>query len=206
MIHLAGRTVLITGASAGIGRATAVLLSQLGTLANTLDRNNYTKYAAAGVSDYYLRPFPQFNQVIYGSNDGKAFYNSLQVSLRRNLGALKYTLNYTWSKSLDNSSVDGNGFTSPLDNANFHLNYARSDVDRPHVFTYQVTYTLPVGRGRALGGSMPHWLDSIAGGWDLGVTGVWESGGPMSISSGRITGPSANVTALADFNGNRNIG
>jgi NAD(P)-dependent dehydrogenase (short-subunit alcohol dehydrogenase family) len=30
MIHLAGRTVLITGASAGIGRATAVLLSQLG--------------------------------------------------------------------------------------------------------------------------------------------------------------------------------
>ena len=186
--------------------STALTQGQLGTLANTLDRNNYTKYAAAGVSDYYLRPFPQFNQVIYGSNDGKAFYNSLQVSLRRNLGALKYTLNYTWSKSLDNSSVDGNGFTSPLDNANFHLNYARSDVDRPHVFTYQVTYTLPVGRGRALGGSMPHWLDSIAGGWDLGVTGVWESGGPMSISSGRITGPSANVTALADFNGNRNIG
>jgi hypothetical protein len=184
---------------------TTIAQGQLGALANILDRTNYTRYAAAGVSDYYLRPFPQFNQVVYGSNDGKSIYDSLQVSLRRNLGALKYTFNYTWSKSLDNSSVDGNGFTNPLDNNNLNLNYGRSDADRPHVFTYQVMYTLPVGHGKALGRKMPRWLDSIAGGWDLGVMGGWESGGPMTILSGRVTGPGT-ATTTADYNGDRNIG
>jgi hypothetical protein len=191
-------------AVSGLG-STAISQGQLGSLANTLDRTNYTKYAAAGVSDYYLRPFPQFNQLIYGSNDGKSFYDSLQVSLRRNLGALKYTFNFTWSKSLDNGSVDGNGFTNPLDNNNLNLNYGRSDYERPKVFTYQVMYTLPIGHGKALGGSMPNWADSILGGWDLGVMGVWESGPPMTISSGRATGPGT-ATALADYSGDRNIG
>ncbi|MGA2772145.1 MAG: TonB-dependent receptor [Bryobacteraceae bacterium] len=191
-------------AVSGLG-STAISQGQLGTLANTLDRTNYTKYAAAGVSDYYLRPFPQFNQLIYGSNDGKSFYDSLQVSLRRNLGALKYTFNFTWSKSLDNGSVDGNGFTVPLDNNNLNLNYGRSDYERPKVLTYQIMYTLPIGNGKALGGSMPHWADSILGGWDLGAMGVWESGPPMTISSGRATGPGT-ATATADYNGDRNIG
>jgi hypothetical protein len=185
--------------------STAISQGQLGSLANTLDRNNYTKYAAAGVSDYYLRPFPQFNQVIYGSNDGKSFYDSLQVSLRRNLGALKYTFNFTWSKSLDNGSVDGNGFTNPVDNNNLALQYGRSDYERPKVLTYQVMYTLPIGNGKALGGSMPHWANSILGGWDLGAMGVWESGPPMTILSGRATGPGT-ATAMADYNGDRNIG
>ena len=191
-------------AVSGLG-STAITQGQLGTLANTLDRTNYTKYAAAGVSDYYLRPFPQFNQVIYGSNDGKSFYDSLQVSLRRNLGALKYTFNFTWSKSLDNGSVDGNGFTAPLDNNNLNLNYARSDYERPKVLTYQIMYTLPIGKGKALGGSMPQWANSILGGWDLGAMGAWESGPPMTISSGRVTGPGT-ATATADYVGDRNIG
>jgi hypothetical protein len=200
--------VKIFGTSAAAVSAlgsTAISQGQLGTLANTLDRTNYTRYAAAGVSDYYLRPFPQFNQVVYGSNDGKSFYDSLQVSLRRNLGALKYTFNFTWSKSLDNGSVDGNGFTVPLDNNNLNLNYGRSDYERPKVLTYQIMYTLPIGNGKALGGSMPHWADSILGGWDLGAMGVWESGPPMTISSGRATGPGT-ATATADYNGDRNIG
>jgi hypothetical protein len=191
-------------AVSGLG-STAITQGQLGTLANTLDRTNYTKYAAAGVSDYYLRPFPQFNQVIYGSNDGKSFYDSLQVSLRRNLGALKYTFNFTWSKSLDNGSVDGNGFTAPLDNNNFNLNYGRSDYERPKVLTYEIMYTLPIGKGKAVGGDLPHWADSILGGWDLGALGAWESGPPMTISSGRVTGPGT-ATAAADYNGDRNIG
>jgi hypothetical protein len=127
------------------------------------------------------------------------------VSLRRNLGALKYTFNFTWSKSLDNGSVDGNGFTAPLDNNNLNLNYARSDYERPKVLTYQVMYTLPIGKGKALGGDMPHWADSILGGWDLGAMGAWESGPPMTISSGRVTGPGT-ATAAADYNGDRNIG
>src|SRR5262249_240746 len=51
----------------------------LGTVANNLDRQQYTRYAAAGVSQFYLRNFPQFNRFIYGTNDGRSYYDSLQM-------------------------------------------------------------------------------------------------------------------------------
>ena len=71
----------------------------MGTAANTIDVNNYTKYAAAGISEYYLRRFPQFSSVLLGNNDGRSEYNSLQVRLQRQFGALRVAANYTWSKS-----------------------------------------------------------------------------------------------------------
>src|ERR1019366_4741601 len=75
---------------------------QVGTAANTVDVNNYTKYAAAGTSEYYLRHFPQFSTVLFGNNDGRSAYNSLQVRLQRQFGALRVAANFTWSKAMDN--------------------------------------------------------------------------------------------------------
>ena len=59
-----------------------------GTAAATIDQSFYTKYAGAGVSQYYLRNFPQFQSVLLGNNDGRSEYNSLQVRLQRQIGAL----------------------------------------------------------------------------------------------------------------------
>jgi len=77
-----------------------------GTAANTVDTSaaNYSRYAAAGLSNFYIRNFPQCNQFIYGTNDGRSHYNGLQMSLSRNAGGLRATVNYTYSKALDNSS------------------------------------------------------------------------------------------------------
>jgi hypothetical protein len=177
------------------------------TLADNLDSvaSNNSKYAAAGVSNFYLRNFPQFFQLIYGNNDGRSYYDSLQASLRRTAGALRMTANYTFSKSMDNISVDGNGFTSPIDNFNFGLNRARADFDRPHVFSFTGIYTLPIGKGHRFGGDMPRWADSLLGGWDFGALAIWESGSPMTISSGRTTGPSTNNSWI-NYGGDRNVG
>jgi len=41
-------------------------------------------------------------------------------------------------------------------------------------------YTLPIGRGKLLGGGMPDWLDRLAGGWELGSLGFLTSGSPMT--------------------------
>jgi hypothetical protein len=91
---------------------------QVGTAANTIDVNNYAKFAAAGVSQFYLRRFPQFSNVLYGNNDGRSEYNSLQARLQRQFGALRVGANYTWSKSIDNvlsasTGGEGNGFAAP---------------------------------------------------------------------------------------------
>jgi hypothetical protein len=36
----------------------------VGTVANTIDTSEYTAYVTAGLSQYYLRNFPQFQQLL----------------------------------------------------------------------------------------------------------------------------------------------
>jgi hypothetical protein len=125
--------------------------------------------------------------------------------VHRSVGALRIGGNYTWSKSLDDGSSDGTSFAQPIDDFNIRLNKARSDYDRPHVFNGTLTYTLPVGRGKAFGNSMPHWMDNLIGGWDLGSIITWESGAPFTVSSQReTTGIQANT--WANYTGDRNAG
>jgi hypothetical protein len=176
----------------------------VGTAATNLDRTYYTRYGAAGVSDYYLRNYPQYNQVIMGTNSGRSYYNSLQVSVRRNMRALQVFANYTFSKSIDNASAEGNGYTAPFDSYNLILDRARSDWDRPHSFNSSVTYILPFGRGKTFGRDMPQWADTIIGGWELGSLLIWQSGSVFTVGSSRAT--TWGGTTWANYNGDRNIG
>ena len=184
---------------------TTIDRGEVGIGADTVDLTHYGKYAGAGVSDFYLRNYPQFNKVIVGTNDGRSYYNSFQLSLRRQSGALRFVANYTFSKTMDNISTEGNGFTSPIDNFNVRLNLARSDYDVPHTFNSRFVYTLPFGKGRPYASSAPIWLDSLIGGWDVGLLTLWQSGRVVTYLSGRGTGPTA-ASSFADYTGDRNIG
>jgi hypothetical protein len=170
-----------------------------------MDRTYYGKYEDADVPDSYLRNYPQYIDLRVGTNNGRAYYDSLQIQLRRQTGALKFYANYTFSKSIDNTSVDGNGYTAPWDSYNLKLNRARGDYDRPQVLNYQIIYTLPIGKAHRFGGSLPRWADSLVGGWDIGMLGIWESGPVYAVSSGRAT-TAGGVNSFADYNGDRNIG
>ncbi len=193
-----------SAAISGIGRNT-LELGAVGSAADSMDRGQYPLYVNAGVSDFYLRNYPQFNQVVVGTNDGRSYYNSLQLSLRRQAGALKFLVNYTYSKSMDNITVDGAGFTSPIDNFNVRLNRGRSDFDMPHVLNSTLTYTLPVGKGRRFAAAAPPWVDSLIGGWDIGMLMLWQSGQTITYLSGRSTGPTTG-SSFVNYDGDRNIG
>jgi hypothetical protein len=195
--------------------ANPVRQGAVGAAANTVDTTGFSRFQAAGVSPYYLRNFPQFTQVWYSTNLGRSAYDSLQISIRRQQGALKGALNYTWSKTIDNASVDGSGNTALLDSYNLKINRAISDINRPHTLNWVVSYTLPIGRGRLLGGNMPEWVDKLAAGWEVGSLGVITSGAPMSITSGILTGSNqfsfgpfaTNIGHLVDYRGtDRSIG
>ncbi|MCS7024984.1 MAG: TonB-dependent receptor [Bryobacteraceae bacterium] len=193
-------------AVAGVGGATILAQGLLGTAADNVDRTTgFPRYAAAGVSDFYLRNFPQWNQVWVGTNVGRSWYDSFQLSVRRTAGSLRLQANYTWSKNLDVISVDGNGFTNIIDNYNFNQFRGRADVDRPHSFNGSAIYVLPIGQGKFIGRNMPSWANRIVGGWEIGSLMVWQSGSVLTVSSARRTGP-ANVATWANYTGNRNIG
>jgi len=193
-----------TAAVTSIG-ATTLQQGLVGTAAGTVDQTFYPRYAAAGVSDFYLRNFPQYNQVLRGDNNGLSWYDSLQVSFRRQAGDLRFFVNYTWSKSLDNTSVDGNGFTAPIDNYNLNLNKGRGDFDRPHSLNYSVIYAIPVGKGKRFGSSMPGVANALIGNWELGFLGIAQSGSTFTVGSGRRTAGSTSGT-WANYSGDRNIG
>ena len=195
--------------------ATPVRQGSVGAAANTIDTSNYTRYAAAGVSQFYLRNFPQFTNVILTTNAGRTYYDSLQLSLRRQVGSLKGAINYTFSKTIDNVSTDGGGNNGPLDNFNLRLNRTVSDIHRPHTFNWSASYSIPFGKGKLIGGNMPGWLDRFAAGWEIGSLGIITSGQPLGISSGIYTGPNlndfgplgSNIGSLANYSGtDRSIG
>lgn len=184
----------------------------VGAAANTLDRSNNSKYAAAGLSQTYLRSYPQFNQLIVGTNDGRSYYHALQLSVRRNTGALRMAANYTYSKSIDNISVDGNGFTTAIDNYNLLANRAVGDADHRHSFNTSVSYALPFGAGKRFGSGMPKWADTIVGGWEIGQVWIVQDGTVFTVNSQRTTrhltgtGTTGGSTTWADYNGNEQIG
>ncbi len=177
--------------------ATTIQQGQVGTAVNTLDRvaNNFNRYAGAGLPVTYLRLYPQFNQVRYGTNDGRSYYDSLQLSLRRSAGAVRMSVNYTFGKAIDNvggysatsSSQEGNGYAPPIDSFNLRLMRGIADFDRKHVFTSNWIYTLPVGKGRRFAGNINRFADSLIGGWDLGALWIWQTGAPFTVFSQRYT-------------------
>lgn len=180
----------------------------VGAAANTVDSSYYPYYSRAGLPDTWLRNFPQFSTMYVGTNDGRSYYNSAQLSFRRQQGALKFQANYTFSKSMDNWANEGNGTVlgSVMDYRNLALNRGLSDFDKTHTFNATLSYTLPVGRNRRFLGSAPRWVDSLVGGWDLGVLQTWQSGVPLTVATGRATGPNSGGSSWAVYNGSRDIG
>ncbi len=196
------------GAQAAITGLGAVNFQQglAGTAADNFDRNNFQRYAGAGISQFYLRNFPQYNQVIYGGNEGRLSYNSLQAALSHRGKNFVMNVNYTYSRSIDNGSADGNGFTAPVDNYNLVNNRSRSDTDRPHVLNMFGNYSLPFGRNQRFLSSSNGLVDRIVGNWEIGGLAVIQSGSVFSVTSGRRTLGST-LNTYANYNGtDRTIG
>jgi hypothetical protein len=175
----------------------------VGVAADTVDRTYYYKYAPAGVSDFYLRPYPQFNQVFLDANDGRSWYDSLQVKVRRHHQIIDVVAQYTWSKFQD--TVRGSDYKGPWDNSNYHLNKSPSDFDRTHVFSGYVTWRSPIGRDRAMWTNLPPLLEAMIGGWDIGAKGTYATGQRFSVFSGQQKAE-AGVNTLANYTGSRKIG
>jgi hypothetical protein len=112
-------------------------------------------------------------------------YNSLQLQLiQRPLHGLQYHLNYTYSKSLDESSgvnnVKGeNGLLQDPHNIGSNYGLAASDETHRVVATY--VYELPAGKGHSLSVQHLNWL---IGGWT--TSGIYQigSGFPFSVMGG----------------------
>lgn len=136
---------------------------------------------------------PQFTSLGGWTNWGNANYNSLQVSLHKNIGNATFTASYVYSHSFDNSSSPVNGdvggdygslvglIQNPFDPS---LNRASSDFDLRHDFNGNVLLALPFGRGQKHWSSVSPVVNALIGGWQIAGVVRWRSGFPLTAGNG----------------------
>jgi hypothetical protein len=137
--------------------------------------------AATIARERLLRPYPHFDAVNTTTNEGKSWYNALQLRVDRRF-ANGYTLgvNYTWSKF-----EEATEFLNAADPEPWR---GISVEDTPHRVAISSLVELPFGRGRRFGADMPKALDALIGGWQFGVIYAYQSGVPVTWGNVLFTG------------------
>jgi len=137
----------------------------------------------------FFQPNPYAGELLLQDDNGLSNYNGLQVELRKALShGLTLDANYTLSHSMSNMfNPNEQTATSQVRTLrNERLNYAPSPFDLRHVFQTYWTYSLPIGKDRALNISNPV-LNRIFGGWTVSGIHRVTTGRLFQLTSGRQT-------------------
>ncbi|MGA8432086.1 MAG: TonB-dependent receptor [Candidatus Sulfotelmatobacter sp.] len=139
----------------------------------------------------YFSLVGECGSILVTESEGRMNYNSGQLTVRqRTHHGLEYTLNYTWAKSLTDSSgnyavgAQANNSWNGLSVQNGYdlmADWGPSAMDIRHSMNFVGVYDLPFGKGRAYGGNANGLVDSVLGGWRLATTAILYSGFPVTI-------------------------
>ncbi len=118
-------------------------------LNQVLDQNRVAAaFAADANAVNQLRPYKNYGSIYQFERNGRADYNSLQVLFRTKLVRnSQFQAAYTYSNSkadfgLGDSSGGSSNF-AVLDRNNRDIDFANSDINRPHIFVANFIYNLP---------------------------------------------------------------
>ncbi len=122
---------------------------------------------------------PDVGAVNVHVSKGSTRYDAVQVELRRRLSrGLAMTTSYTYAKT----------WTSRLDSLRVDRALVPALGAVPHSLKLTASYDVPFGRGRRFGESASPWLEGLAGGWSVNVTGKVTSGRMLSFGNVRLYG------------------
>jgi Carboxypeptidase regulatory-like domain len=140
-----------------------------------------------GFPENYIVPNPQYSSVSMLNNLSNSTYHAMQLQFtRRFSGGFMNTTTWTWSRALGDSDTDaGATFRDPTRRS---IEKTLLGFDRAHQITSNGTYELPFGTGHSLLGNAPGWVQQIAGKWQLGAVMNYNTGSPLSISTGSAVG------------------
>ena len=116
----------------------------------------------------YAAQFPYLQFINEVSNLYISNYSGLQTTLtQRTAHGLSFLASYTYSHSLDDDSVNINQYL-PQDSTRPGLEYASSDFDIRHRFTFSITYAIPGKKSFA----------QLLQGWELNSILTLQTGQP----------------------------
>ncbi len=153
-----------------------------------LPQNQLTAaFAADANAVNALRPYRNYGSIYQFERNGRADYDSVQVLFRtRFSNSLSLQAAYTFSKSQAdfglNDSSGGSSAFAVLDRNNRELDFAESDINRPHIFVANAIYNFPKFNG------YNSFVKAVAGGWEAATV--------IQISSGTSITPQINATGI----------
>ena len=134
-----------------------------------------------------LRPYSNYGSIYQFERNGRGDYDSMQVLFRTRF-AKSFNLQaaYTFSRSLAdfglNDSSGGSSAFAVLDRNNRALDFAESDINRPHIFVANLIYNLPGFKGSNA------FVRTVLGGWEIASI--------VQVSSGTSLTPQINATGI----------
>lgn len=131
-----------------------------------------------------LLPFPQYPYVndAYG-NVANASFNALELVLRqRPVHGLTFTVNYTWSKSIDDSGTFRSGYLSN------RVERSLSQADQPQNLNVHWVYDLPFGRRGSMLDSN-RYVGAVTRGWAFSGIARYYAGAPLAITANNCVAP-----------------
>lgn len=189
---------------------TAVEAAYVGSLGRHLETfvgsNHVMQILTPGSNPQLFIPWPDFARgASYASTSGNSHYHSLQSKFTRRLSnGLNFLMTYTWAKTLTNAGdllnggnvggfrgpwIPGMGIKADMALASFHIK---------HAYTFNGTYDLPIGKGRALMSGASGLSQALFGGWTTNWILSLYSGQPQSI--GCVTATTAGAGCFAFMN------
>jgi hypothetical protein len=127
-------------------------------------------------------PYAGLGTITYTEPVGSSSYYALQVQANRRFSrGLEFKANWTWSKSMDYGSGDGNGL--PLYADRRLLSYGLSNFDRTFIANVAALYEMPGARRT----SNPI-LRAALGHWNLSSTITLASGAPSGVGFSTVQG------------------
>ena len=120
----------------------------------------------------------------YITNDGRATYNGLLASLNkrfsdwRGIGSTFFTVAYTWSHNIDNSTGNVNAASGGVPYYNHNALRGNSQLDQRQRFTISGGWELPFAKAWSSGPK------ALTGGWTLYPIFSWFAGQPFDIPAG----------------------
>ncbi len=131
-----------------------------------------------------FRPFVGYGSILRLEETASSTYHALEASLRRSIGALQFSVAYTYSHAIDNLS--GRGDNNFVDSYNFRSNRASGGFDQRHILNVGYIYDLPFFR-------RPGTIFKLLGAWQFSGIATFQTGTPFSVVNAATYADNAGV-------------
>ena len=132
---------------------------------------------ACGANPDPYRPYGGYGSITLLENQANSSYNAVQVALKRYVGHLNFSLAYTYSHSIDDSSDRGD--ISCVDAYNLRSNRASSNFDQRHQLNVSYVYDLPFF-------TRSGFMHTLLGNWQISGLTTYQTGTPFSVVNGLV--------------------